>query len=210
MAVQIEVQPWPAPTLAEQAACPSTVANLRRSTDAKSGPNPNRLGSDGGKVVLRIAMATQAHLAVWKSVAARRWLLITAEVIVAVNAVGGAIWGLRGAKDVPREWLEGTPFDSYVVPSLILLIAIGGGMGAAATALLINHRFALELSIAAGLILIGWIVVQVLLIAPNGGVSWLQPAMLGAGGLVVALGWRLRDARPQRAEKEGDSRVDSR
>ena len=141
---------------------------------------------------MRIAMITRAHPAVWKSVVARRWLLITTEVIVGVNAVGGAIWGLRGAKDVPREWLEGTPFDSFVVPSLILLIAIGGGMGAAATALLINHRLAPELSIAVGLILIGWIVVQVLMIAPNGGVSWLQPAMLAAGVLVALLGWQLR------------------
>lgn len=139
-------------------------------------------------------MTTQAHPTVWKSVAARRWLLITTEVIVALNAVGGAIWGLRDAKDVPREWLEGTPFDSYVMPSLVLLIAIGGGMGAAVTALLINHRFAPELSIAAGLILIGWIVVQVLMIAPNGGVSWLQPTMLAVGALVAALGWQLREA----------------
>lgn len=30
----------------------------------------------------------------------RRWLLFTIETIVAANAVGGAIWGLGGAKDV--------------------------------------------------------------------------------------------------------------
>lgn len=149
---------------------------------------------------MEVAMTAHAHPAVRESVATRRWLLFAIEVVVAVNAVGGAIWGLAGAKDVPREWLEGTPFDSYVMPSLILFIAIGVGMGAAAIALLINHRLALELSIAAGLILIGWIVVQVLMIAPNGGVSWLQPTMLAAGGLVAALGWHLRDARPQPRE----------
>ena len=155
---------------------------------------------------MEIAMTAHAHPAVRTSLATRRWLLFAIEVVVAVNAVGGAIWGLAGAKDVPREWLEGTPFDSYLVPSLILLIAIGGGMGAAATALLINHRFAPELSIAAGLILIGWIVVQVLMIAPNGGVSWLQPTMVAAGLLVAALGWRLRRVRDT---TEGRNHLDS-
>ena len=142
-------------------------------------------------------MTAHAHLAVRKSVTTRRWLLLAIEVVVALNAVGGAIWGLAGAKDVPREWLEGTPFDSYLVPSLILLVATGGGMAIAATALLVDHRLAPELSIAAGLILIGWIVVQVLMIAPNGGVSWLQPAMFAIGALVAVLGWQMRKARLQ-------------
>ena len=125
----------------------------------------------------------------------RQWLLVTVEIVIALNAVGGALYGLAGAEDVPRKWLEGTPFDSYLVPSLILLVAVGGGMGAAAAAHLVNHRFGPEISVAAGSTLMGWIVVQVLLIGPNGGVSWLQPAMLVAGGLVAALGWQLRVAR---------------
>ena len=129
----------------------------------------------------------------------RRWLLVTIEAVVALNAVGGAYWGLAGAEDVPRKWLAGTPFDSYVVPSLILLVAVGGGMGAAATAQLVHHNLAPEASLGAGLTLMGWILVQVLLIAPNGGVSWLQPAMFAAGGLVAALGWQLRNARMPRA-----------
>ncbi|MGZ8740281.1 MAG: hypothetical protein ACXWZ8_06765 [Gaiellaceae bacterium] len=149
-------------------------------------------------------MAAHAHPTVRKPVAARRWLLIVIAVVVAANAVGGAIWGLNGARDVPREWLDGTPFDSYVVPSLILLLAIGGGMGVAAAALLVDHRLAPELSIGAGCILMGWIVVQVLMIAPNGGVSWLQPTMFAVGALVAVLGWQMRKARVQTldAEKE--------
>ena len=139
-----------------------------------------------------------ARLETGSSVATRarcRSLLVATELLVAANAVGGAIWGLAGAEDVPREWLEGTPFDSYVVPSLVLLVAVGGGMTTAATAHLVNHPLAPEVSVAAGSTLMCWIVVQVLMIAPNGGVSWLQPAMFAAGGLVAALGWRLRSAR---------------
>lgn len=41
--------------------------------------------------------------------------------IVALNAAGGGIYGLTGAPDVPAAWLQGTPFTSHLVPSLILL-----------------------------------------------------------------------------------------
>ena len=153
---------------------------------------------------MEITMTTYIHSITPKFEAARRWLLFTIEATVAVNAVGGAIWGLDGARNVPREWLDGTPFDSYVVPSLILLIAIGGGMGTAAATLLARRRRAAEFSIAAGLILIGWITVQLLMIAP-GGVSWLQPTMLATGLLVAALGWRLRRVRDM---SEARSHVD--
>jgi hypothetical protein len=121
-----------------------------------------------------------------------RWLLVFIEFGIAVNAVGGAVWGLAGAKNVPREWLEGTPFDSYVIPSLILLVGVGGGMTVAAVALLTRRRYAAEVTIAAGLVLVGWIATQVTIIVPNGGFSWLQPTMFAAGLLVAAFGWRLR------------------
>ena len=75
-------------------------------------------------------------------------------------------------------------------------------MSAAAVPLLARHRLAPEMSTAAGLILIGWISVQVLVIVPKGGFSWLQPTMLAAGALVAALGWQLRNAHPRRTEAE--------
>ncbi len=135
--------------------------------------------------------------------AARRivWLLVAAEAIVALNAIGGAIYGLAGAENVPRDWLAGTPFSSYVVPSLILLVVVGGGMSLAAVALLARHRFAPELSVAAGLFLISWITAQVIIIVPDGGFSWLQPTMFAAGMAVATLGWELR--RESRSPRRG-------
>jgi hypothetical protein len=120
------------------------------------------------------------------------WLLVFIESVIAVNALGGAVWGLAGAKNVPREWLEGTPFDSYVIPSLILLVGIGGGMTFAAVGLLTRRPYAPEVTIGAGLVLVAWIATQVIIIVPDGGFSWLQPTMFAAGLLVAALGWRLR------------------
>ena len=39
----------------------------------------------------------------------------------AVNAFAEGYYGLAGAKGVPLEWLEGSPFRNYGVPSLLLL-----------------------------------------------------------------------------------------
>ena len=111
-----------------------------------------------------------------------------------MSAVGGAIYALGGAPEWPREWLQGTPFDSYVVPGLTLLIVVGGSMAAAAVTLLIGNSRAPEISIVAGIVLTGWITVQVLVIVPDGGFSWLQPTMFVVGVAIASIGWKLRDA----------------
>ena len=142
------------------------------------------------RVVVLISLAPR--------VLVERLVLVTLELIVAGNAVGGAIYGLAGAKSVPREWLRGTPFHSYLVPSLILLVAVGGSTVLAATALLVRHRLAPEASFAAGLVLICWIATQMLIIVPGGDFSWLQPAMFAVGLTLAVLAVRLRrDADPR-------------
>lgn len=52
----------------------------------------------------------------------------------ALNALGGGYYGLTGAVGVPTQWLEGSAFEDYFVPSLILLIAVGGSFMVAAIA----------------------------------------------------------------------------
>lgn len=124
-----------------------------------------------------------------------RWTrrtLVVLQLLIAFNAIGGSMYAFGGAPDVPPEWLEGTPFDSYLVPGLILLVAVGGGMSAAALILLARHPRAPEASIAAGLVLIAWITVQMLIIVPDGGFSWLQPTMLLAGMVTIALSLKLK------------------
>jgi hypothetical protein len=123
-----------------------------------------------------------------------RWTrrtLVVLQLLIAFNAIGGSMYAFGGAPDVPREWLEGTPFDSYLVPGLILLVAVGGAMTIATGSLLVRHPRAPEASIAAGLVLIGWITVQMLIIVPEGSFSLLQPTMVVAGLVIIAFGWRL-------------------
>ena len=102
------------------------------------------------------------------------------QLLIAVNAIGGGVFGLTGAPGVPREWLAGSPFSSYLVPSLVLIGAVGGVHLVAAVRVWRRPPHARGLSAAAGATLGGWIAVQVAII---GYVSWLQPAM-GAAALV--------------------------
>ena len=112
------------------------------------------------------------------------------ELVTAANAVGGGIYGLSGAEGVPPEWLDGSPFETYLIPSLVLLVCVGGSMALAAAALLTHHRHAAGISIGAGVILLVWLVIEVLIIP----FSWLQPTFLIVAVAVILLGLRARRA----------------
>lgn len=110
--------------------------------------------------------------------------------MVALNAVGGAIYGLAGAPGVPVAWLEATPFPSYFIPSLILLLVVGGTHTAAGLSVAARTPRSRRMSLTAGVILVGWIGAQVALI---GYVSWLQPGVAFAALANLTLGWWLPD-----------------
>lgn len=104
--------------------------------------------------------------------------------LVALNAIGGGLYGLAGAEAVPREWLEGSPFDSYFVPSLVLLVLVGGTFSVASLSVARGTRRDRPLALTAGAVALAWIAAQVAII---GYVSWLQPAVALAGLAVIAL-----------------------
>jgi hypothetical protein len=102
----------------------------------------------------------------------------------ALNAFAGGCYGLSGARGVPTEWLQGSPFASYFVPSLILFAVVGGSFLGAAIAVFARWRVARLLAFGAGAVVLGWIAVQLVII---GYVSWMQPTTGVAGLLVLAL-----------------------
>jgi len=101
----------------------------------------------------------------------------------ALNAFGGGYYGLSGAEGVPTEWLEGNPFSDYRVPSVILLVVVGGSFLVAAVAVFVRSRIARTSALTAGTVVLVWIGVQVAII---GYVSWMQPTT-AIGGLLVLL-----------------------
>jgi hypothetical protein len=114
--------------------------------------------------------------------------LIVLELCIGVGALAGGLNALTGAKGVPREWLDRTPFKSYFVPGLLLFVVIGGSMLAAAGLLLGGASAARLVSLEAGIVLLGWIAAQ---LATIGFRHWLQPLFLVLGLAVVVLSFAL-------------------
>ena len=123
--------------------------------------------------------------------AALRYPLGGLLAFAALCAFGGGVYGMRGAESVPVEWLEGTPFRSYRIPSLILFVVVGGALFVGAMAVLFDWIGARWFAVAASAIMLGWVGAQVAII---GYVSWLQPATacVGALALLLAAGTRAR------------------
>lgn len=44
-----------------------------------------------------------------------RWILGILLLVVAINAFAGGYYGLSGAKNIPTEWLKGSPFRDYFI-----------------------------------------------------------------------------------------------
>lgn len=128
--------------------------------------------------------------------------------VVPAAAVPGAVWrvvtavaaGLLAAGAYYGSWYltEETamsqlpmappgflPGDGWELGALALLVLVAAPMTVASLTAAVGHPTAAVAAMVAGALLMGWIVVQVLLI---GLVFWLQPAMLVAGAVVLALG----------------------
>jgi hypothetical protein len=91
-----------------------------------------------------------------------RVALAVVDGFVALTAIGGGlalVMGLEAERFGP-EWLEGTTFRSYLVPGLLLSLAVGGSAAVAAVATIVGWHGGL-LSALAGLVLVGWIVGEV-------------------------------------------------
>ena len=117
-----------------------------------------------------------------------RYFLGALLVLVALNAFAGGFYGMSGAEGVPIEWLSGTPFSDYFIPSLILFVVVGGSSLVAAIAVFLGRRLARLAAFGAVAILFVWLAVQLVII---GYVSWMQPTTATVGCLVLILTWAL-------------------
>jgi hypothetical protein len=117
-----------------------------------------------------------------------RYTLGTLLLLVAVNALGGGYYGMAGAKDVPTEWLQGSPFRNYFIPGIILFLVVGGSSFIAAVAVFRRHRIAFKAAFTCAMIIVVWLSGQITII---GYVSWMQPATAVASLLILILTWVL-------------------
>ena len=122
-----------------------------------------------------------------------RYVLGGLLAFVALNAFAGGYYGLAGAKGVPLIWLDGSPFRTYLVPSLILFVVVGGAFTIAAVAVFARLRIAALAALIAGALVLGWLAAQLAII---GYVSWMQPATAIVGAVILFLGLSLDGNRP--------------
>ena len=110
------------------------------------------------------------------------------EIVIAATAVVGGAYAILGAPRVPREWLQGSAFKSYLIPGLVLLVFVGGSMAAAAALLLTDASAARVVSLEAGIVLLAWMVAQLSTIGYR---HWTQALSIGLGLVVVVLSFAL-------------------
>jgi len=112
-------------------------------------------------------------------------MLVAVELFVAVGAVFGGI-GLvaNNAIGMLPEWLDGTPFQSWVLPGVFLFAVVALPMSVAAVAELRRVRWAYAASLLAGAAQVGWIAAQWLIMQRY---FFLQPVLLSAGVAVLLL-----------------------
>ncbi|MCT9819653.1 hypothetical protein N3K63_05055 [Microbacterium sp. W1N] len=94
-----------------------------------------------------------------------RWVGVCLQIVAwfsLVSALAGMV-GLTvgGGMGLPGEWLEGSVFDSYFWPGVILGVVVGGGQVLALAAQYRRLALAPGLHAAAGLVMMIWIFVEI-------------------------------------------------
>jgi hypothetical protein len=119
------------------------------------------------------------------------------EAFIALSAIGGGIVLLLGTYhdgilieaggrgQFPLEWLQNTPFSDYTIPALILAVGVGGSSLLAAVLVFTGREEGELASIAAGLIMAGFTVVEAVMLKQ--GVSWIVGLYFGLGLLISGL-----------------------
>lgn len=116
---------------------------------------------------------------------------------IALSAIGGGIVLLAGTYQdgvlieaggrgqFPLEWLQNTPFSNYTIPALVLAIVVGGSSLIATVTVFTSREVSVLASMAAGLIMAGFIVVEIVMLKQ--GVSWIEGLYFGLGLVIFGL-----------------------
>ena len=111
-----------------------------------------------------------------------RALVVGVEVMLGLSAVYGGIGLLTGTIGMPDTWLEGTPFGSWLIPGISLIVVVAAPMLVAAGLEVRGSRHGPQASVVAGLLQIGWVGVELLVMHRY---DPLQPIVLALGVLIV-------------------------
>jgi len=120
-------------------------------------------------------------------------LAIALEVFLGLGALfgGGALilapdGHLLG---MPTKLLVGSPFSSFLVPGIVLFTLVGLVPVLAAAVTARRQAFAPLAAVAVGLTLIGWVSVEMVVLAGLGSLAWAFYLVLGACIAAIGVAW---------------------
>lgn len=116
----------------------------------------------------------------------RRWLLEVVLAVLGIQAFYGGVQLIRDAFGLPASWLDALPFDSWVVPGLLLMALVGVPAFGLLGLYVAGNRWADPLTVAFGLGVMAWIGFQVLFIP----FFFLQPLVFALGLTLSLVAWR--------------------
>ncbi len=113
-----------------------------------------------------------------------RWPLVVVLVFVSFSAVFGAVGLMSDGMGMPIDWLERTPFVTWTLPGVALVVTVALPQAFGAWAVLVRRTWAPMAAMVVGAALVGWIVVQLLVLQRY---FFLQPVIAGFGALEMLL-----------------------
>ena len=130
----------------------------------------------------------------------RLWALVLLA-FLGIGGIAGAVPMIVSAVRqtpgvIPLSLLQHSPFHSYLIPGIILLVANGLLPLWVSLRLKARRPFSGLWTAAQGCVLLGWLIVQCAMLRL---VNWLHSVYLALALLLIALGWALNrqsDAAP--------------
>jgi len=126
----------------------------------------------------------------------KTFLTIAASLLLIFNGVGALYGGLNlithpdgSSMQMSMDFLKHTPFQNYLIPGIILFIVNGLFSFIFLTALIFRLWYAAWLVLAQGIILSGWICIQIVLIQT---IHLLHIIMGSVGIALIVVGWLLK------------------
>ena len=113
------------------------------------------------------------------------------QAFIGVTAIAGGfrlVSNPNGTLDIPIEWLNNSPFTSYLIPGLVLLVVIGFGNVLASIVSFLKMRCAGGIAIILGTFLILFMTIEVWFLGLR---NFLQPLYFILGAIVLVLGLKL-------------------
>ena len=118
------------------------------------------------------------------------------QVFIGLGALVGGCMLVKdpsgSALGVPLSFLEGSPFPDFLIPGIFLLAVNGVGSMIGAVLSFTRRRYAQEIAIVLGAILVAWIVIQVVIIRSF---SWMHILYFILGVVELGIGLYIRQHR---------------